>query len=85
MLEPYYKKILGYSPEDDDKEILKEWRENVSIACKPCWELKYCPYGPLVETFPVYPITKQEIRESVSTDDENLKKLGYSTILTTNS
>lgn len=20
--------------------------------CKPCWELKYCPYGPLVEYFP---------------------------------
>ena len=23
------------------------------IVCKPCWELKYCPYGPLVEFFPV--------------------------------
>jgi hypothetical protein len=21
-------------------------------VCKPCWELKYCPYGPLVEFFP---------------------------------
>ena len=21
-------------------------------ACKPCWELKYCPYGALVEYFP---------------------------------
>ena len=21
-------------------------------VCKPCWELKYCPYGPLVELFP---------------------------------
>lgn len=21
--------------------------------CKPCWELKYCPYGPLVEHFPI--------------------------------
>jgi hypothetical protein len=21
--------------------------------CKPCWELKYCPYGPLVEQFPL--------------------------------
>lgn len=21
-------------------------------VCKPCWELKYCPYGPLVEDFP---------------------------------
>jgi hypothetical protein len=22
-------------------------------VCKPCWELKYCPYGPLVEQFPL--------------------------------
>jgi hypothetical protein len=22
-------------------------------VCKPCWELKYCPYGPLVENFPL--------------------------------
>ena len=24
------------------------------IPCKPCWELKYCPYGPLVEFFPLF-------------------------------
>ncbi len=23
------------------------------LPCKPCWELKYCPYGPLVEFFPL--------------------------------
>jgi hypothetical protein len=23
------------------------------IVWKPCWELKYCPYGPLVEYFPL--------------------------------
>lgn len=22
------------------------------VVCKPCWELKYCPYGSLVEDFP---------------------------------
>jgi hypothetical protein len=22
-------------------------------VCKPCWELRYCPYGPLVEYFPL--------------------------------
>ena len=30
-------------------------------VCKPCWELKYCPYGILVEEFPIdpdsYPLT----------------------------
>ena len=28
------------------------WRQRVKAVCKPCWELKYCPYGPLVELFP---------------------------------
>lgn len=23
------------------------------LVCKPCWELKYCPYGGLVEFFPL--------------------------------
>lgn len=25
----------------------------MKAVCKPCWELKYCPYGPLVEQFPL--------------------------------
>jgi 5-methylcytosine-specific restriction endonuclease McrA len=25
------------------------------VVCKPCWELRYCPYGPLVENFPLCP------------------------------
>jgi hypothetical protein len=32
-----------------------DWRHRVKAVCKPCWELKYCPYGPLVETFPLRP------------------------------
>lgn len=30
-----------------------DWTKRVKAVCKPCWELKYCPYGPLVETFPL--------------------------------
>ena len=29
------------------------WRKRVKAVCKPCWEIKYCPYGPLVEQFPL--------------------------------
>lgn len=25
----------------------------IKAICKPCWELKYCPYGSLVESFPL--------------------------------
>ncbi len=27
-------------------------------VCKPCWELKYCPYGIIVETMPLLPEPK---------------------------
>lgn len=27
------------------------WERRVKAVCKPCWEIKYCPYGPLVELF----------------------------------
>lgn len=30
-----------------------DWNKRVSSVCKPCWELKYCPYGSLVEDFPI--------------------------------
>ena len=35
-------------------------------ACKPCWELKYCPYGPLDEFFPLITddLNMTEIRRS---------------------
>jgi hypothetical protein len=28
-------------------------KAQIRSVCKPCWELKYCPYGPLVEQFPL--------------------------------
>jgi hypothetical protein len=30
-----------------------DWEKRVKAVCKPCWEIKYCPYGPLVESFQV--------------------------------
>jgi hypothetical protein len=35
-------------------------------VCKPCWELKYCPYGYLVEMFPhasEKPIDQQDVKK----------------------
>lgn len=29
------------------------WGKRVKAVCKPCWEIKYCPYGPLIEDFPL--------------------------------
>jgi hypothetical protein len=42
-----------------EKDIIQEWAKRINwesrikAVCKPCWELKYCPYGPLVEQFPL--------------------------------
>jgi hypothetical protein len=46
---------LGYDPNLADKEVLQDWNERKRRVCKPCWELKYCPYGPLVEQSPLIP------------------------------
>ncbi len=43
----------------DEKDFIAEWfqkigaQHRVKAVCKPCWEIKYCPYGPLVEEFPL--------------------------------
>jgi len=57
---------LGYSPDQKDAEVLRDWKQRVSRVCKPCWELKYCPYGPLVEQAPTLPTTLSETAEHVN-------------------
>lgn len=38
--------------------------------CKPCWELHYCPYGPVVEDFPLLPV----LQEAAVEHNQYLKK-----------
>jgi hypothetical protein len=49
------RKTLGLSLKTSDEEVISSWKKRTSELCKPCWELKYCPYGPLVEDFPIFP------------------------------
>jgi hypothetical protein len=35
------------------------WSRRVKAVCKPCWEIKYCPYGPLVEYFPLKKVSDE--------------------------
>jgi hypothetical protein len=60
MIDPNLKEQLGYDSEITDAELLEAWKERLGIVCKPCWELKYCPYGPLVEEFPLPDLSKEE-------------------------
>jgi len=49
------RKVLGYDAELSDADVYSDWKDRTSRVCKPCWELKYCPYGPLVEQLPLLP------------------------------
>ncbi len=55
--------MLGFKSSDPDAEVLRGAKRASSIFCKPCWELRYCPYGPLVEDFPAVPPTRGEAIE----------------------
>jgi hypothetical protein len=55
MLHPLVRAALDVPAGVDDKTFLKDWRMAARRVCKPCWELRYCPYGPLVEEFPLLP------------------------------
>lgn len=52
---PSIKDRLGYDRDMPDEEFFADWKERSTHVCKPCWELKYCPYGPLIEQAPLLP------------------------------
>lgn len=57
------KESLGYEADADDVEVWADWKSRTSKVCKPCWELKYCPYGPMVEQSPLLPVIQSDTRE----------------------
>jgi len=69
-LHPTLRKRLHVPDDMSDADFFAKWKEHANRVCKPCWELKYCPYGPLVEQSPLLPCTLQ-----VATDrNEYLKQ-----------
>lgn len=54
------KKTLGFDENMPDKEFKAAWKRKTSQVCKPCWELKYCPYGPFVEQSPLIGTTRDD-------------------------
>src|SRR5437660_12878111 len=57
------RKALGIQRGVRDPELLREWKRRTSTLCKPCWELHYCPYGPVVEDFPLLPPVRSGAEE----------------------
>lgn len=62
-LHPSVRSALCVPPSMDDNTFLKRWRAASRKVCKPCWELRYCPYGPIVEDFPLLPVLRAEMVE----------------------
>lgn len=54
---------LGFDSDTADEIVNLEWQKRINSICKPCWELKYCPYGTLVEDFPLPSIPFKEALE----------------------
>src|SRR2546428_1745411 len=59
-MEPYIKVLIGLDPKTSNTAAQKRWDALTKHVCKPCWELKYCPYGPLVEQFPLPRIARDD-------------------------
>jgi 5-methylcytosine-specific restriction endonuclease McrA len=57
---PSIRKALELPRTVGTAEVLREWKRRTSTLCKPCWELHYCPYGPVVEDFPLLPPVRSE-------------------------
>jgi hypothetical protein len=62
-IDPVVKEHLGFDASADDAEVLRVWKAASTRVCKPCWELKYCPYGPLVEDSPLLPPTRADAED----------------------
>jgi len=63
IIHPSIKECVGFDSNLSDKEFLKEWKNKATQVCKPCWELKYCPYGPFVEQSPILPPLRESVLE----------------------
>ena len=72
MSTPLSKSLLEWFQYTVEKEpeLRNELNSTLNNICKPCCELKYCPYGPLVEDFPLPPATLEVHRKHI----EYLKK-----------
>ena len=57
LIDERIKEKLGFPANMSDKKFTSEIKAITERVCKPCWEIKYCPYGPLVEDFPLLPLT----------------------------
>ncbi len=73
QIHPSIKESLAYDVGQPDDEVFAHWKKRSTHVCKPCWELKYCPYGPFVEQSPLLPPLRGAVEEQLVYFKECLK------------
>jgi hypothetical protein len=58
--DPVVVELLGLPERSRTSTVKRVLKAVFRTRSKPCWELKYCPYGPLVEQFPLPRIARQD-------------------------
>ena len=78
-LHPAIRKAL-VDPDDQrsDAQVVRDFKKRMGTVCKPCWQLHYCPYGSIVEDFPLPPLTRASVEQHLDYVRECLRtgKLG---------
>jgi hypothetical protein len=71
-------RVLGnFGSRTPETKIRGVWADQVVHVCKPCRELNYCPYGPLVEQMPFPRTSRLEAVEHNSSLRRQLAKGAY--------
>lgn len=53
MIHSYTKVLMGFSPDTPDSMVKEFCDDFMRTRYKPCFDLDWCPYGPLVEQMPL--------------------------------
>jgi|HubBroStandDraft_2_1064218.scaffolds.fasta_scaffold41188_3 hypothetical protein len=75
--DPNVVNLLGLPERSQPKTVKKYLKKVFRSRCKPCWELKYCPYGPMVEQFPLPRMIRSDAIQHNEFLKEQLKKRAY--------
>ncbi len=70
-------RLLGFPERTGPSTVKRVLKAIFRTRCKPCWELKYCPYGPLVEQFPLPRIIRSDAIEHNAFLVQQLKAGAY--------
>ncbi|MRR52600.1 MAG: hypothetical protein EG825_17140 [Rhodocyclaceae bacterium] len=76
-IHPALKMYSGFAPETPNDEVREYWEVQFAQKIeKPCGLLLWCPYGPLVEDFPLHGLAPEGAREPI-TEPQSCRVFGH--------